>query len=78
MIKILLLKETYKEMIIMVYTEKEFEQAKQNGEFGSAITYRRYLAFSEFDKKTARNRARREQQEAYNRKTSLYDVKFKN
>ena len=78
MIKILLLKETYKEMIIMVYTEKEFEQAKQNGEFGSAITYRRYLAFTEFDKKTARNRARREQQEAYNRKTSLYDVKFKN
>lgn len=65
-------------MIIMVYTEKEFEQAKQNGEFGSAITYRRYLAFTEFDKKTARNRARREQQEAYDRKTSLYDVKFKN
>ena len=53
MIKILLLKETYKEMIIMVYTEKEFEQAKQNGEFGSAITYRRYLAFSEFDKKNS-------------------------
>lgn len=65
-------------MDIMVYTEKEFEQAKQNGEFGSAITYRRYLAFTEFDKKTARNRARREQQEAYDRKTSLYDVKFKN
>ena len=33
-------------MIIMVYTEKEFEQAKQNGEFGSAITYRRYLSLS--------------------------------
>lgn len=40
-------------MIIMVYTEKEFEQAKQNGEFGSAITYRRYLAFTEFDKKNS-------------------------
>ena len=65
-------------MIIMVYTEKEFEQAKQNGEFGNAITYRRYLAFTEFDKRTVRNRARREQQKAYNRKTSLYDVKFKN
>ena len=62
----------------MVYTEKEFEQAKQNGEFGHAITYRRYLAFTEFDKRTVRNRARREQQKAYNEKTSLYDVKFKN
>lgn len=62
----------------MVLSEKEFNEAKANGEFGSAITYRRYLAFTEFDKRTARNRARREQQEAYNRKTSLYDVKFKN
>ena len=64
-------------MIIMVYTEKEFEQAKQNGEFGSAITYRRYLSLSRLHEKHARIRARREQQEAYNRVTTLYDVKFK-
>ena len=45
-------------MIIMVYTEKEFEQAKQNGEFGSAITYRRYLSLSRLHEKHARIRAR--------------------
>lgn len=62
----------------MVLTQKQFEEAKERGEFGSAITYRRYLAFTEFDKKTARNRARREREEAYNRATSLYEAKFKN
>lgn len=61
-----------------MYTEKEFNEAKMNGEFGSGVTYRMYLSFTQFDKKMARKRARREQQEAYNRKTSLYDVKFKN
>ena len=62
----------------MVYTEKEFEQAKQNGEFGNAITYRRYLSLSELKNRHSRNRARREREEAYNRATSLYDAKFKN
>ena len=62
----------------MVLTEKEFNEAKVNGEFGSAITYRRYLSLSELQNRHSRNRIRREQQEAYNRKTSLYDVKFKN
>ena len=61
-----------------MYTEKEFNEAKANGEFGSAITYRRYLSLNKLHEKHARIRARREQQEAYNRKTSLYDVKFKN
>ena len=59
-------------------TQKQFEEAKANGEFGAGVTYRMYLSFTEFDNKKARNRVRREQQEAYNRKTSLYDVKFKN
>ena len=61
----------------MVYTEKEFEQAKQNGEFGSAISYRAYLSFTEFGKKKAHKRARKQREEAYNRATSLYEVKFR-
>ena len=61
----------------MVLSKKEFEQAKQNGEFGSGVTYRMYLSFTEFDNKMARKRARRQREESYNRKTSLYDVKFK-
>ena len=54
-------------------SEKEFNEAKANGEFGSAITYRRYLSLSRLNKKHARIRARREQQEAYNRVTTLYE-----
>lgn len=64
-------------MIIMVYTEKEFQQAKQNGEFGSAISYRAYLSFTEYGKKKAHKRARKQREEAYNRATSLYEVKFR-
>ena len=62
----------------MVLTEKQFKEAKMNGEFGSGITYRMYLLFTQFDKKMARKRASREQEEARNRATSLYDIKFKN
>lgn len=61
-----------------MYTEKEFNEAKANGEFGSAITYRRYLSLSELKNRHSRNRARRQREEVYNRATSLYDAKFKN
>ena len=62
----------------MVLTEKEFTKAQARGEFGSALTYKRYLSLNGLNKKHSRNRARREQEEARNRATTLYDVKFKN
>lgn len=62
----------------MVLTEQEFTEAQARGEFGSALTYKRYLSLNRLHNKHSRNRARREQEEARNRATSLYDIKFKN
>lgn len=59
-------------------TQKQFEEAKANGEFGSGVSYRMYLSFAEFNNKKAHKRARKQREEAYNRATTLYDVKFKN
>lgn len=58
-------------------TQKQFKEAKARGEFGAGVTYRMYLSFTEFNNRKAHNRARKEREEAYNRVTSLYEVKFR-